>query len=246
MDFSLEDMDLSGHTKIEDIETPLQVETEDLGIENLPQESLAVWCSKGTEQAIRNCGGPQGAGPPPPAFAASKGRDGVYHLHLFGGNKRIAIAPVFQLLMNLDDSETINIYFHSMSWMQTTLLQSAIKNCKATTICHIYMVEPSPVQSCAFFTWMLGDILMPIPYDVIGLSEPMTIFLAGSPKTYHNDVLVACGKSLKQNWYDYAVDNGLLTLEEVIKLNEGHDITITGINTRIEAYNKKKGYGDAQ
>lgn len=199
--------------------------------------TVAMW---GSKSAILNCTGP-GNNKQVSPLTIYKGKSGEYTVQ-FNRPTPERAGMFYTFMMNLTASDTVHLELLDIVPPETILLQSAIKDTKAKVITHIYMVEPNVDDSCKFFVWMLGHKLAPIPYDMISMIEPATMFGFGCS---HGTVearknALEYDQFIKQNWYDTAMELGLLTTPEVGDLMDGKAITIEGINSRIEAANNKK------
>lgn len=239
MDFDF-DFDVDNHKKISDLPDELQMSTESFNEKLMDEEHVrAYW---GNEK-YKLCGGDGQSSAPLPDFSTSIGKDGIVYVHLYGGrpNDPLYCGKLYQLLMSIPEGVIVHFHIHGIVWYHTVLIQTAIKECKGEVHTFLYMCEPSPMDACMFFAWMMGKVLEPIPHDIIGLIEPYTIFDTGYGSTENKRNSMAHDSSIKQGWYDYAMDAGILTVEDISRLNNGEGLTIQGINSRIDTFNRKQG-----
>lgn len=211
----------------------LKMNTESFENTNEDKISHTIWGSS----EVQNCMG-MGQQIPKPPYVLKKGRDEKYYLHLFQNTSMTpAEGQIHQFLSSLTESDIIHIYIHEVPFHRLTLLQSAILNCKAETHTHVHMIEADSWESPKFFLWMTGKVLEPIPYSMIGLVEPKTIFSFGGTTSENRKDAITFDDSVKQKMYDHAVQKGLLKLDEIAILNEGRMVLIKDINERIKIAN---------
>lgn len=222
--------------EIEDENDKLSIKTESDKYLNIEEERKPIlW---GNENKVVNCFGDNIMSQVPPFFI-KKGKNGIVYIHLYWNNGRTpAEGQIYHLLNSLSEEDVVHLHIHEVPFWRTTLLQSAIQNSKATIHTFVYMLEPSGWEMGKFFVWMVGDVLEPIPCDVIGLVEPTTIFSFSRGPSEGRKNSLAHDSTLKQFWYDFAVKKGLLKLEEIEELQNNKMVLIKGINSRIETANK--------
>lgn len=216
-------------TKIEDIETDLKVSTEEehIHVEDIQEEITRDYLMWGTTN-----GNPNQQCSPPPTFTYMKIDDNNYVVYLFELKEHSGV--FYQFLTGLSSTDNVTINIVDVNTNDTLLIQSAIKNSAANISTRMYMCDVDPISSCIFFIWMLGNTLLPVPYGMIALCEPHSPFsYASSPKLAVKQNYMDIDAHIKQQWYDYAVNKKLLTLEEISLLNEGRAVFIKDINLRI-------------
>lgn len=189
---------------------------------------------------VTNCGFGMQKNPIPP-FYIKKGKDGIIYIHLYWNMQNLpAEGQIYQLLSSLKEDDVVHMHIHEIPFWRTTLFQSAITNSKATIHTFVYMLDPHPMEITKFFVWMVGDVLEPIPCDVIGLVEPSTIFCYGRGSTEGRTDSLKHDATVKQFWYDFAIQKGLLKLEEIEAIKQNKMVLIRGINSRIKAANNQE------
>ena len=234
LDKDIEILNEELHTKIEELDNKsISVSTEsdnNIDINIKPSRDYLTWgIFNGQEQQREQ----------PPTFTYLKNEENEYIVYLFGLREHSGI--FYQFFNNLNENDVVTLHIFDIYFEDTLLIQSALQNTKSHVITKMYMCDCDPTSSCQFFIWMLGNTLEKIPYDVISLCEPFSPFsFANSPKLPVKQNYMEIDASIKQQWYDYAVNKGLLTLEEVGMLNEGKVIFINDINNRIKNNNRGK------
>lgn len=245
--FHQEDDSAVPYTKIEELQLEgdassgnLKMHQEDLGSDkdNPTERKKLTWGSEPTA-----CSGKPGEYVPPPEFIPIMGADGTIYIYL--NYMRHQVGSLYQFLVSLPADKTVKLFIFGVAPAHTTALQMAIIMSKATIHTKFMMVENDVWESGIFFTWMVGNVLEPVPYGVISLVEPMTLFSYssnGNSSAKNDDINFDA--TIKKQWYDYAESIGLLTNDEIVQLNQGKAILITNINDRIIEANKIKAQGD--
>lgn len=237
-DYEDESKKLKTIDELEDIPN-ISVKTEaDLFNEITNERQPILW--GGDISKVTNCGFGMTKNPIPP-FYVKKGKDGIIYIHLYWNTQNIpAEGQIYQLLSALTEEDVVHLHIHEIPFWRTTLFQSAITKSKATIHTFVYMLDPHPMEITKFFVWMVGDVLEPIPCDVIGLVEPATIFCYSRGSTEGRTDSLRHDATVKQFWYDFAVQKGLLKLEEIEAIKQNKMVLIKGINSRINNANTQE------
>lgn len=216
-----------------------KIHVEDLS-SDIKNDDPSYMCSLLWGGSIKNCVSSGNGEQPPPNFMIIQNGENVFELFIYCLKEQLG--QFYQFLTNLEPGNVVTLHFFDLSPSDSITIQSAIKNSKATIKTKMYMCDADQASGSLFFTWMTGHVLLPVPYGTIALMEPLSPFsYASSTKQSAKQNYAEIDRCIKQNWYNYAIELGLITMEEMSMLNEGKVVFIEDINTRISNANMKKG-----
>jgi hypothetical protein len=138
--------------------------------------------------------------------------------HIYLVHESVINRIVVELLEPIKDM-TYHLYiFNAICPRDLGKLMLSVKSCKSKVVTYLNMVGPSPWDAMAFLLWACGDVLMAPSFGGVCLVEPFSIMVGHSFSSFKAVNNQAIANQVKNQWFGYLVDRGLLSRDEVQRL----------------------------